>query len=40
MAAHNLIIGTPYIDVTDKCVIKNLKTGEEAVINYHERGWN
>ena len=36
----NLIIGTPYVDIKEKLIIKNLsKEGEYAVVNFHERGW-
>jgi len=34
-----LIIGTLYLDQHGKSTIKNLKTGDEAVLEYHRRGW-
>ena len=39
MSAHNLIIGTLYLDLGGKSVIKNCRNGEKAVLEYHKRGW-
>jgi hypothetical protein len=42
MNVHNLILGTPYIDVSDKSTVRNLdkEKGEYGVLRYYERGWN
>jgi hypothetical protein len=41
MSFHNLFIGTPYVDISGKCIITNLsKTNEYAKLNYKFRGWN
>ena len=39
LSAHNLIIGTPYVDCNGKVPIKNLTLGCQAVLEYHLRGW-
>lgn len=38
-SCHNLIIGTPYIDVNGKSVITNHNTNEECELEYVPRGW-
>lgn len=41
MSAHNLIIGSPYIDLGGKSIIKNLnKPHEYCELEYHKRGWS
>ncbi len=40
ISAHNLIIGSPYVDLGGKSVIRNCtKEGEKCVLEYHRRGW-
>lgn len=39
LSAHNLILGTPYIDIGGKNVMKNLTTGEYAKLEFHKRPW-
>lgn len=38
---HGLIMGSPYIDINCKAVLKNLSKSKNrhAEINYHRRGW-
>lgn len=41
VSAHNLIIGTPYLDLHGQQTIKNLTNpSENAVITFHPRGWS
>lgn len=39
MSAHNLIIGTTYIDIGDNMTVTNLKTNDVCVIKFTRRGW-
>jgi hypothetical protein len=46
MSAHNLIIGTPYIDMSGKSIIKNISShsdspssGEYCELEFFKRGW-
>lgn len=40
ISAHNLIIGSPYVDLGGKSVIRNCsREGEQCVLEYHKRGW-
>ena len=39
ISAHNLIIGTPYVDIGGKSKIKNLTTGEICKLLFHKRPW-
>jgi hypothetical protein len=38
-SAHNLIIGTPYIDIAGKTKIINLNTNDYSEVEYKARGW-
>lgn len=41
MSAHNLIIGTPYVDLGGKSIVRNItRTGEYCELEYHKRGWS
>lgn len=41
ISAHNLIIGTPYLDLGGTSTIKNLnKPNEICVVEFHKRGWS
>ncbi len=41
ISAHNLIIGTPYLDLGGTATIKNLsKPNEISSIEFHKRGWS
>jgi len=39
MSAHNLILGTPYIELSGKFNVTNTSTGEYATLEWHRRGW-
>jgi hypothetical protein len=39
ISANNLIIGTLYMDLSGKSTIKNMTTGDIAILEYHKRGW-
>mmetsp|Transcript_14072 Transcript_14072/g.9903 ORF Transcript_14072/g.9903 Transcript_14072/m.9903 type:complete len:109 (+) Transcript_14072:57-383(+) len=39
MSAHNLIIGTTYVDIGETMTIINCKTDDSAVIKFTRRGW-
>jgi hypothetical protein len=39
MSVNGIIFGKPYMDVTGKAIIKNLKTKEHCEIEFHKRGW-
>ena len=38
-SAHNLIIGTPYVDLHGKCVITNHVTQETCDLEFKPKGW-
>lgn len=41
ISAHNLIIGTPYLDISGKSIVKNLSNpGEFCELEFHKRGWS
>ena len=41
ISAHNIIIGTPYVDLGGKSTIRNLsKPHEYCELEYHRRGWS
>ena len=41
LSAHNLIIGTPYVDIGGKSVIRNCsREGEYCELEFHKRGWS
>lgn len=39
ISAHNIVIGSFYLDAGGKSVIRNTATGDEAVLNFYRRGW-
>ena len=39
MSLHNLFIGTPYMDISGKPQLINMKTGEYAQLEFFKRGW-
>ena len=39
ISVHNLIIGTMYLDLGGKSIIKNLSNGEHCILEYHKKGW-
>ena len=41
ISAHNLIIGTPYLDLSGKSTIKNMmRPGEYCELEFYKRGWS
>lgn len=41
ISAHNLIIGTPYLDLSGKSTIRNMMKKEEyCELEFHKRGWS
>ena len=41
ISAHNLVIGTPYLDLGGTSTIKNMqKPNEHCVLEFHKRGWS
>ncbi|CDW74380.1 oxysterol-binding protein [Stylonychia lemnae] len=41
VSAHNLIIGTPYVDLGGKSIIRNCsREGEYCELEFHKRGWS
>ncbi len=41
ISAHNLVIGTPYLDLGGTSTIKNLsKPNEYCNLEFHKRGWS
>lgn len=41
ISAHNLIIGTPYVDLGGPSTIKNMsRPGEVCNLNFNRRGWS
>lgn len=40
VSAHNLIIGTPYVDIGGKSVVRcTNREGDYCELEYHKRGW-
>ena len=39
MSMHNLVIGTPYIDIFETCKVKKEGTNQIAIIKFERRGW-
>ena len=41
ISAHNLIIGTPYLDLSGKSSVRNMSIpGEYCEMEFHKRGWS
>jgi hypothetical protein len=40
VSAHNLIIGTLYLDIGGKSIVRKCGTNEYAELEYHKRGWS
>ena len=36
---HNLIFGSPYVDIGEKMIVRNLSTREYATCDFTRRGW-
>lgn len=40
LSFHNLVVGTPYIDIEGTATLRDLKNPEKyATIKFHKRGW-
>lgn len=39
MSAHNLVIGTTYVDIGDNMTVTNLTTEDVALVKFTRRGW-
>lgn len=39
LSAHNLILAAPYIDIGGNAFLKNLTTGEYAILEFQKRPW-
>jgi hypothetical protein len=40
VSAHNLIIGTLYLDIGGKSIIRKCGSAEYTELDYHRRGWS
>jgi hypothetical protein len=41
LSVHNLILGTPYMDIGGKSIVKNLtRKGETCTLEYFKKGWS